>query len=121
MTVTLSSVGVIGGNQTAVTDDRGVYQFTRLVPGTYGVKAELLQGFRAAARQDIMVSADATVRSDLTMTVGDVSETITVSGDSPRSIRRRHSIKPCSIVPFSTRCPRATICGRLAGPSPASS
>src|SRR5436190_10669276 len=31
VTVTLSSVGLIGGNQTSVSDERGVYRFTRLV------------------------------------------------------------------------------------------
>src|SRR5262245_41799722 len=37
-TVTLASPGLIGGNQTASTDERGAYQFTRLVPGRYSIK-----------------------------------------------------------------------------------
>src|SRR5690242_16468263 len=40
VTVTLSSVGLVGGNQTAISDERGVYRFTRLVPSTYSVKGE---------------------------------------------------------------------------------
>ena len=41
-TVTLASPrGTIGSNQAAVTDERGTFQFTRLVPGAYNVKAEL--------------------------------------------------------------------------------
>ena len=40
VTVTLESVGgSIGGNQQTVTNERGTYQFTRLVPGRYSVKA----------------------------------------------------------------------------------
>ena len=62
--VTLSNPGTIGGNQQAVTDERGIYQFTRLVPSsTYSVKAEL-PGFRTVVRQNIVVNADVTVRVD---------------------------------------------------------
>src|SRR5215467_6896642 len=56
VTVTLSSPGIIGGSQTAITTENGTYRFTRLVPGTYSVKAEL-SGFRAAARGEIVVNA----------------------------------------------------------------
>jgi len=37
VTITLEGGG-IGSGQTAVTNDQGVYQFTRLVPGTYSVR-----------------------------------------------------------------------------------
>jgi hypothetical protein len=82
VTVTLSSPGIIGGSQTAVTTENGTYRFTRLVPGTYGVKAEL-SGFRAAARGEIVVNADVTVRTDLTLEVGNVSDAVTVTGEAP--------------------------------------
>jgi hypothetical protein len=82
VTVTLSSPGIIGGDRTAVTDTRGTYAFTRLVPGTYGVKAELT-GFRSAIQQNVTVNADQTSRVDLTLAVGTLAETVTVSGDSP--------------------------------------
>jgi hypothetical protein len=46
--VTVSSAArTSGSNQSAITDQRGAYQFLRLVPGTYIVKGEL-QGFRPA-------------------------------------------------------------------------
>src|SRR6185503_14640026 len=58
VTIVLSNPGVIGGNQEAVTNERGTYQFVRLVPNaTYSVRAELA-GFRAAARSNIVVNAD---------------------------------------------------------------
>ena len=39
-TVTLTNAqGTIGGNHEVLTDERGAYQFLRLVPGTYSVKA----------------------------------------------------------------------------------
>src|SRR5687767_488561 len=63
--VALSSPGgIIGGRQDAVTDARGAYQFTRLAPGVYTVRAEL-SGFRPAVQEDITVNADATARADL--------------------------------------------------------
>src|SRR5688572_12637196 len=50
VTVSLSNPGVIGGDQSTVTDERGAYQFTRLVPGnTYAIKTAL-QGFRSAVQ-----------------------------------------------------------------------
>ncbi|MGC4080627.1 MAG: carboxypeptidase-like regulatory domain-containing protein [Vicinamibacterales bacterium] len=81
-TVNLSNPGVIGGNQTTVTDGMGAYQFTRLVPGTYSVSAEL-QGFRRMIQEGVRVSADNTSRADLKLGLGDVAETITVAGAAP--------------------------------------
>src|SRR5215813_1173958 len=83
VTVTLSNpLGTIGGNQATVTDERGAFQFLRLVPGTYTVRAEL-QGFRPALQENIVVVADQTARVDLRLEVGALSEEITVSGASP--------------------------------------
>ncbi len=82
VTVTLSSPGVIGGNQEAVTNERGTYQFTRLVPGKYSVKAELA-GFRPSGLENLTVNADVTVRADFSLEVGNVSDAVTVTGESP--------------------------------------
>jgi Carboxypeptidase regulatory-like domain len=83
VTVTLSNPrGTIGGNQNTVTDERGAFQFLRLVPGTYTVRAELT-GFRPALQENVTVVADQTARVDLKLEVGALSEEITVSGASP--------------------------------------
>lgn len=83
VTVTLSNPrGTIGGNQATVTDERGAFQFLRLVPGSYTVRAEL-QGFRPAVQENIVVVADQTARVDLKLEVGALAEEITVSGASP--------------------------------------
>ena len=83
VTVALSSAeGTVGGTRDVITDERGTYQFLRLVPGTYAVKAEL-QGFRRATQDTIVVNADVTARVDLKMEVGSMEENITVSGQSP--------------------------------------
>ncbi|MBI4471177.1 MAG: TonB-dependent receptor [Acidobacteria bacterium] len=80
--VSLLNPGTIGGNQQTTTDERGVYRFTRLVPGIYVVSAEL-PGFRTARREAITVNADVTVRVDMTLQVGDVADTVTVTGEAP--------------------------------------
>ena len=83
VTLSLSNPGVIGGDQTTVTDERGAYQFTRLVPGnTYAVKTAL-QGFRTALQERIVVNSDTTTRVDLHLEIGALEETITVSSQSP--------------------------------------
>ena len=82
VTVTLASPGLIGGNQEATTNERGQYQFTRLVPATYSVRAEL-SGFSAGLREQIVVNADVTARVDLVLAPGELSETIVVAGGAP--------------------------------------
>ena len=81
-TLTLVSPGVIGSGQTTVSDAAGAFEFTRLVPGKYSVKAEL-QGFRTAVQENVEVNADRTARVDMKLTIGEVAETITVSGQAP--------------------------------------
>ncbi|MBM3769977.1 MAG: hypothetical protein FJW27_01560 [Acidimicrobiia bacterium] len=82
VTVGLVNPGVIGGDQQAVTDARGAYQFTRLVPGTYQVRATL-EGFRTAIQQGIVVNADTTARVDIKLEIGALQESVTVSGQAP--------------------------------------
>jgi len=77
-----SSQGTLGANQQTISDARGAYQFLRLVPGTYIVKAEL-QGFRPAEQQNIVVNADGTARADLKLQVGTLAEGVTVTGEAP--------------------------------------
>jgi hypothetical protein len=92
ITVALSNPGTIGGTQETVTDARGAYQFTRLVPGRYSVKATLT-GFRSATQENVVVNADATARVDLQLEIGALEEGIIVKcqqsaaggGSSPRT------------------------------------
>ena len=81
--VTLTAAaGGVGSGQTTVTNDQGVYQFTRLVPGIYIVKAEL-QGFRPAEQRNIQVNSDQVARADLSLEIGTLAEGVTVSGEAP--------------------------------------
>ena len=82
VTITLSGDRLIGGPQTQVSDTSGAYRFDRLVPGTYNVKFEL-QGFRTVERPDVRISAAFVATINGKMEVGSLTETITVTGESP--------------------------------------
>src|SRR2546425_3767716 len=80
-TVTVTSVDR-KTSDTVVTNESGRYVKERLLPGTYEVKAELA-GFKSATFSDIKVDVDTQTRLDIKMSIGEVSETVTVSGFSP--------------------------------------
>src|SRR5215472_1334948 len=82
VTVSLSGDKLIGGTQTQTTDATGAYRFDRLPPGTYQVVFEL-QGFKSLERKDIIVNATFVATVNAKLDVGSVSETITVTGESP--------------------------------------
>jgi hypothetical protein len=82
-TVTLTNAqGTVGGNREVLTDERGAFQFLRLVPGTYSVKASL-QGFRPYTQNGITVNSDQTSRADARLEIGAMEEGIVVSGEAP--------------------------------------
>ena len=81
VTLTLSSTAVMGV-RTAVTDEQGTYRIGFLPPGSYTIKFEL-QGFGSVVREGIQMTAGFTSTVNVSMAVGSVAETITVSGESP--------------------------------------
>jgi Carboxypeptidase regulatory-like domain/TonB dependent receptor-like, beta-barrel len=67
---------------TVVTNDEGYYRLINLPPGTYSLVGELT-GFTPFKREGVLVRAGATFALDITLTLGTLQETVTVSGDSP--------------------------------------
>ena len=65
-----------------MTDTSGNYQFVNLVPGQYKVEVEK-PGFRRFARDPITVEVQSSVRIDIPMQVGDVSQTVEVTAQTP--------------------------------------
>ncbi len=65
-----------------VTNESGYYIFSNLKDGVYRVTAELT-GFKKAIREDVAVQVNATVRIDLRMEIGAVTESVTVTGETP--------------------------------------
>jgi hypothetical protein len=67
-----------GAVLTATSDDAGFYAFVGLAPGSYSLRADV-PGFTPTIIQSIEVRLSTTVTVDLTMQVGGVSETVTVT------------------------------------------
>ena len=82
VTVTLTSERLIGGAASQVSDSSGTYRFDRLSPGGYAVKFEL-QGFKSVTHDDVRVNAAFVATVNGKLEVGSVSESITVTGESP--------------------------------------
>ncbi len=79
ITVTNANTGVV----TQLTaDSAGLYNATRLPPGEYNVTAEA-QGFKRYRQERIVVQVDSTVRLDIKLELGAVTQEITVSGAAP--------------------------------------
>jgi hypothetical protein len=91
VTVEASSSALIEKTRTAVTDGTGQYRITDLVPGTYLVTFSL-QGFTSVRREGVAVSGSGVIAVNVEMRVGQLTETITVTGASPivdtQSVRR---------------------------------
>jgi len=66
-------------SRTANTNESGYYAFPDLPPGTYDVSVEL-QGFKRAVRTQVSVLVNSTIRVELTLQPGELSESITVAG-----------------------------------------
>ena len=66
----------------SVSNEEGLYNFAAVPPGTYTVNASLT-GFKTYEQKGIRVGAQQFVTIDLTLEVGTLQETITVTGDAP--------------------------------------
>src|SRR5262245_28579319 len=66
----------------SVTDANGEVVLSALPAGTYTVRIELT-GFKTVSQRGIQLGAGQTVRQTFTLEVGAMSETITVTGESP--------------------------------------
>jgi outer membrane receptor protein involved in Fe transport len=81
VTVTAKNTAT-GLTRTAVTDASGEYRLVSLTPGNYYVSAELA-GFGTESRPDIVLVIDQTAIIDIVLKPAAVSETLTVSGETP--------------------------------------
>jgi outer membrane receptor protein involved in Fe transport len=79
--VTISSPQLIGGTQGRTTGPAGEYRFPALPPGTYTVAFELA-GFGGSKRDGVILDAGATAAVDVQLSPAQVSENVTVEGES---------------------------------------
>jgi hypothetical protein len=81
VTVTLINEGN-GASRDAVSNEQGAYNFSAVQPGTYTVKAELT-GFKTFENKGVRVNTQQFVTMDIKLDVGQLQETITVTGEAP--------------------------------------
>src|SRR5262245_11338958 len=81
VSVTATDVAT-GVGRTTVSNEAGAYIFPSLVNGKYTVVAEL-QGFKKVVHENIKVDVNTTIRVDVVLEVGAVSEAVTVSAEKP--------------------------------------
>ena len=97
-TATITSPEALpGGPVVAITNAQGEYRFTELVPGTYMLRMEL-PGFSLYEELDLRVISGGTTERNITLPLATVTETVTVSGQSPVVDTRRSGISATRTV-----------------------
>src|SRR5215475_14974160 len=76
-TVTVTNKAT-GATRISATNNEGLYAFPSLLPGVYELKIER-QGFKTARLDNITLEVQQTARRDVTMEVGAVGETVTIT------------------------------------------
>ena len=71
-----------GATREAVADTAGGYRFPNLQSGTYTLTVKV-DGFRTFTRSDLPVTLNNVTRADAALQVGQLSESVTVSGERP--------------------------------------
>ncbi len=80
--VTVAATNQKGQSRTAITDSTGTYRFPALPPGNYDIIATLT-GMNAATAENLQLKLGTSPRIDLTMRLGAVAETLTVTAEAP--------------------------------------
>jgi trimeric autotransporter adhesin len=81
VTVTLANEAT-GVSRDTVTNDSGEFSFPAVDPGNYTVRAGVA-GFKSFERRGIRIATQSFVTLDITLEVGALEETITVTADAP--------------------------------------
>jgi len=80
-TVTLTNLGT-AAKQTTATDGNGNYRFMNIPPANYRLDFEL-SGFKRLTREPVVVQVESIVRIDGALEIGNISETVEVTSDTP--------------------------------------
>ncbi|HVZ22141.1 MAG TPA: carboxypeptidase regulatory-like domain-containing protein [Vicinamibacterales bacterium] len=105
VTVEASSPALTGSVRSATTDGSGLYRIVDLLPGTYSVTFTL-QGFSVVKREGVVLSGAFTATVNAEMRVGQLQETVTVTGETPivdvQSVRRQTTITSETLTSIPT-------------------
>jgi hypothetical protein len=95
VTVEASSSALIEKVRSVTTNDTGQYSIVALPPGTYTITFTL-PGFNTVRQENVQITAAITASINAELRVGDLQETVTVTGESPivdtHSARRQQVI-----------------------------
>jgi hypothetical protein len=80
-TITVRSTAT-GATRRTTTDSEGRYRVAALDPGDYEVRVELAN-FKAAVRTGVVLVVGGTTQTDLTMTLGQLQEQVSVAAEAP--------------------------------------
>ncbi len=80
-TITVSSDALLGGSRTTTTGANGAYAVLRLPVGDYLVRVEK-EGFQAHEVAGVRVSINSTATQDVALTIAEVTEELTVTGEA---------------------------------------
>ena len=80
-----------GAQRDVITNGVGAYRATGLQPAGYQIAVQL-EGFRSATRSGVTLPIQGEIKIDFTMEVGQVTESITVTGDAPLVRTTEHSV-----------------------------
>src|SRR5262245_52130100 len=81
-TVEIAGPALLGGKRSTTTSTRGSYVFLNLPVGKYTITASR-DAFRTVTPENVEVSAAAVVTVDVTLPVGTMQETVTITAESP--------------------------------------
>jgi len=79
--VTLTNTGT-GETRTQSTGSEGLYQFVNVIPGQYRLEIEK-SGFKHYTRANVVVQVQQDTHIDAAMALGQVTETVEVSSETP--------------------------------------
>jgi hypothetical protein len=82
VSVTIKSLAIILPQMGTVTNEKGVYRFPSLPPGTYEISFEMT-GMNTVVRKGIKVSVGQTFTVDISMKVKTIEESVVVTGMAP--------------------------------------
>ena len=110
VTVEASSPTRIGAPAVAITNDQGLYRFDNLPVGEYLVTFTL-QGFETLRRQGVRVEVGRSIDLMVTLSVGAMEQSVTVTGDAPLSIDNNSSHADTYLAATQIFQPRRAILG----------
>src|SRR4030043_599902 len=82
VTVEISSPVLMGGVHSQISNDRGIYRFANIPPGTYRIVFKL-EGFQSVEQPNLIVRLNSTVTQDISLQQTTLEELVTVTAAAP--------------------------------------